>query len=36
MAAKKQLPERVQLKTLDSLFGIDEEQAGQIMEVPIN
>ena len=36
MAAKKQLPDRVQLKTLDSLFGIDEEQAGQIMEVPIN
>ena len=36
MAAKKQLPERVQLKTLDSLFGIDEEQAGQIMEVPIS
>lgn len=36
MAAKKQLPDRVQLKTLDSLFGIDEEQTGQIMEVPIN
>lgn len=36
MATKKQLPDRVQLKTLDSLFGIDEEQAGQIMEVPIN
>ena len=36
MAAKKQLLDRVQLKTLDSLFGIDEEQAGQIMEVPIN
>ena len=36
MAAKKQLPDRVQLKTLDSLFGIDEEQVGQIMEVPIN
>lgn len=36
MAAKKQLPERVQLKTLDSLFGIDEEQTGQIMEVPIS
>ena len=36
MAAKKQLPDRVQLKTLDSLFGIDEEQAGQIMEVPVN
>ena len=36
MAAKKQLPERVQLKTLDSLFGIEEEQTGQIMEVPIN
>lgn len=36
MAAKKQLPERVQLKTLDSLFGIEEGQTGQIMEVPIN
>lgn len=36
MAAKKQLPKRVQLKTLDSLFGIDEEQTGQIMEVPIS
>ena len=36
MAAKKQLPDRVQLKTLDSLFGIDEEQTGQIMEVPIS
>ena len=36
MTAKKQLPERVQLKTLDSLFGIDEEQTGQIMEVPIS
>lgn len=36
MAAKKLLPDRVQLKTLDSLFGIDEEQTGQIMEVPIN
>ncbi len=36
MAVKKQLPERVQLKTLDSLFGIDEEQTGQIMEVPIS
>lgn len=36
MAAKKLLPDRVQLKTLDSLFGIDEEQTGQIMEVPIS
>lgn len=35
MAAKKPLPDRVQLKNLDSLFGIDEEQTGQIMEVPI-
>ncbi len=35
MAAKKQLPERVKLKNLDSLFGIDQEQTGQVLEVPI-
>lgn len=35
MAAKKALPDRVKLKNLDSLFGIEEEQSGQIMEVPI-
>ena len=36
MAAKKTLPDRVQLKGLDSLFGIDQEQTGQVLEVPIN
>ncbi len=35
MAAKKSLPDRVQLKNLDSLFGIDQEQTGQVLEVPI-
>jgi len=35
MAAKKTLPDRVQLKNLDSLFGIDQEQVGQVLEVPI-
>ena len=35
MAAKKPLPERVKLKNLDSLFGIDQEQAEQVIEVPI-
>ena len=36
MAAKnKGLPERVQLKGLDSLFGINEIPAGQIVEVPV-
>ena len=35
MAAKKQLPDRVKLKNLDSLFGIDQEQTGQVLEVPI-
>ena len=34
MAAKKSLPDRVQLKNLDSLFGIDQEQTGQVLEVP--
>ncbi len=36
MAAKKPLPDRVKLKNLDSLFGIDQEQTGQVLEVPIN
>ena len=36
MAAKKPLPERVKLKNLDSLFGIDQEQTGQVLDVPIN
>ncbi len=35
MAAKKPLPERVQLKNLDSLFGIYQEQTGQVLDVPI-
>ena len=35
MAAKKSLPDRVQLKGLDSLFGIDQEQTGQVLDVPI-
>ena len=35
MAAKKPLPDRVQLKGLDSLFGIDQEQTGQVLDVPI-
>lgn len=35
MAAKRTLPDRVQLKGLDSLFGIDQEQTGQVLDVPI-
>ncbi len=35
MAAKKTLPDRVKFKNLDSLFGIDQEQVGQVLEVPI-
>jgi len=35
MAVKKTLPERVQLKNLDSLFGINQEQTGQVLEVSI-
>jgi ParB family chromosome partitioning protein len=35
MAAKKTLPDRIQLKGLDSLFGIDQEQTGQVLDVPI-
>lgn len=36
MSAKKPLPDRVQLKNLDALFGIDQEQVGQIVDVPTN
>ena len=36
MAAKRGLPERVQLKNLDALFGIDQDQTGQVMDVPIS
>ncbi|MCR5604392.1 MAG: ParB/RepB/Spo0J family partition protein [Lachnospiraceae bacterium] len=36
MPAKRGLPERVQLKNLDALFGIDQEQTGQVMDVPIS
>ena len=35
MAAKKTLPDRVKFKNLDSRFGIDQEQVGQVLEVPI-
>ncbi len=35
MASNKKLPERAQLKNLDSLFGIDQEQIGQVLDVPI-
>ena len=35
MASKKTLPERVKFKNLDSLFGLDQEQTGQVLEVPI-
>ena len=35
MAAKKELPDRVQLKNLDVLFGLDQEQNGQVLDVPI-
>ena len=36
MVAKKELPERVKLKNLDALFGIDQEQTGQVMEIPVD
>ncbi|MBR5361553.1 MAG: ParB/RepB/Spo0J family partition protein, partial [Lachnospiraceae bacterium] len=36
MAAKRGLPERVQLKNLDALFGIDQEQTGQVLDVTIS
>ena len=36
MASKKGLPDRVQLKSLDALFGIDQEQTGQVLDVPTN
>lgn len=35
MAAKKGLPDRVQLKGLDELFGINQEQTGQVLDVPV-
>ena len=35
MASKKGLPDRVKFKNLDSLFGLDQEQTGQVLEVPI-
>ncbi len=34
MPAKKGLPERKKLKSMDDLFGLDEE-SGQIIEVPL-
>ena len=34
-ANKKALPERVKLKGLDSLFGINEIPAGQVIEIPV-
>ncbi len=34
MAAKKTLPDRVQLKNLEALFGMEQEQVGQVLEVP--
>ncbi|MBQ7588275.1 MAG: ParB/RepB/Spo0J family partition protein [Lachnospiraceae bacterium] len=36
MAVKKALPDRVKLKNLDSLFGIDQEQTGQVIELSVN
>ena len=35
MAGKKDLPERVKLKGLENLFGIDQEQVGQVVDVPV-
>ena len=35
MSAKNKLPERVQFKHLDQLFGIDQEQSGQVVDVPL-
>lgn len=34
MTAKKPLPDRVQMKGLDALFGLDQDQKGQVIEVP--
>ena len=35
MPAKKPLPDRVKFKELDSLFGINQEQTGQVVDVPL-
>jgi len=35
MTAKKPLPDRVQMKGLDALFGLDQDQKGQVIEVPV-
>ena len=35
MASKKGLPERVKLKGLNELFGIDQDPAGQVVDIPI-
>ena len=35
MSAKKPLPDRVKFKELDSLFGINQEQTGQVVDVPL-
>ncbi len=35
MAPKKGLPDRVKFKNLDSLFGLDQEQVGQVLDVPL-
>ena len=35
MTAKKPLPDRVQMKGLDALFGLDQDQKGQVIEVSI-
>ena len=36
MSAKKELPDRVQLKNLDLLFGISDDQGGQVIDVPVS
>jgi len=35
MPAKRTLPDRVKLKDLDELFGIDQDQTGQVLDVPV-
>ena len=35
MTAKKPLPDRVQMKGLDALFGLDQDQKGQVIVVSI-
>ncbi len=35
MTAKKPLPDRVQMKGLDALFGLDQDQKGQVIEVSV-